>query len=369
MSRSVPPNLVTILAGPRQIDYTVELTFPDASVLRYATSPLTIGGNVYLNALENVREIRQTLDAAPDRVGVELQNEDRVIGQNVATNWLKWRTAIAVVGRFYQGGANFATSQWVEMFRGGVQQPNIDDRQVTFDILHDTLTPGGIVSRATLNPLCQNVLKDPQTCGYIGAATFCDHHLKSKTGCDGLGNSHRFRGMEHRYNLDQAPPGAAGNNHPINYCVEISNFIKTQFGPRRAGTLLPGDLIWNPVRRKLVPVWAVTTIENIPLWRITTNSGAAGRCSAGHPVICHRAHLNGMRADQIGIRDFVVTEIGGELHDFSEAHSSGFTGELGTVVMITIASEDQGDKIFCFGEEPDEYIVCHNAKPRGIEVD
>src|SRR5690606_2730115 len=113
---NVSSNLATILAGPRQIDYVLDLNFPDASVLRYATSPLNIGGNDYTNRLENVREIRQTQESVPDRVGIQLQNVDRVMSAHLAANLNKWRTCEAVLKRYYRGGAGFATTELVEVF-------------------------------------------------------------------------------------------------------------------------------------------------------------------------------------------------------------------------------------------------------------
>jgi len=370
MPRTVPANLATILAGPRMIDHTLTLTFPDASVMRFATSPLTIGGNDYSNDLENVRELRQTLDAAPDRVGVELQNEDRVLSVHLASNWQKWRICEAVVGRYYRGGLGFATAQWVEMFRGGVQQPKADDRQLTFDILHDALTPGAIVSNGTLNPLCQNVFKDPTTCGYAGSETSCDHHLRSTTGCDGLGNSHRFRGMEHRYNPDASAPGSGGNIGG-GYCVRSDQFIKTRSGVKLAGFITESDQLWNPIRRQFFDVRSVRLIPDQPIWELVTSNGAVGYSTPTHPVICHRAHLTGAAVSRFEPDDTIVTEAGGLLNDFSFVLISRSTGQRADVVLIEIDSNEQGDKIFAYGDSFDsgKFIVCHNAKQVGtLEV-
>jgi hypothetical protein len=39
-------------------------------------------------------------------------------------------------------GLRTGVSEWIEMFRGTVQQPNADDLQVTFDVIPDTIAPG-----------------------------------------------------------------------------------------------------------------------------------------------------------------------------------------------------------------------------------
>ena len=125
MGRTVSSNLATILAGPRQIDYLLDLTFADASVLRYATSTLKLGVLTYANRLENIREIRQTSEAVPDRVGVELENVDRVLSLHLAANWEKWRTCEAVLKRHYRGGDGFATTETVEVFRGEIGRAHV----------------------------------------------------------------------------------------------------------------------------------------------------------------------------------------------------------------------------------------------------
>jgi hypothetical protein len=128
----------------RDIDWTIELTFPDVTGFKFATSPMTISRGTFTNDLETISEIRQTLDAAVDRVTVGIQNKDRVIGLDVAANWRKWRNCEAVIGRVYYEDRRYKTgvSEWIEMFRGTVQQPNADDLQVTFDVIPDTIAPG-----------------------------------------------------------------------------------------------------------------------------------------------------------------------------------------------------------------------------------
>ncbi len=217
MARDLSGTMDDILAaGKRDIDWTIDITADDDE-FHFATSPLTaVNDNDYTNDLETVSQIRQTLEGPTDQVSIGIQNKDRVLGQHVADNLDKWRKANAVVGRNYyemgDDGVRTGTSEWFEMFRGAVQQPNVDDLQVTFDIVPDTVSPGQIVCSRTEAPACPFVFKDPRTCAYAGVETLCDHHLKSSGGCDGRNNSEHFGGTEHRYNPDAAPPGTGGND-------------------------------------------------------------------------------------------------------------------------------------------------------------
>lgn len=366
MGRAVTSNLATILAGPRQIDYLVDLTFSDASVLRYATSPLTVGGNDYANRVEDVREIRQTIEAVPDRVGIELDNRDRALSLHLAANWEKWRTCEAVIRRYYRGGTGFATTETVEVFRGMVQQPEADDRRLSFDVLHDVLTPGDIVASDTLNPLCQNVFKDPKTCGYAGSATSCDHHLRSKTGCDGLGNSHRFRGMEHRYNPDAAAPGGGGNpGGGIGYCPRKDQWVIVRRDDKRiavrAGDLTRTDSIWNPVLRAFIPIRSLTFIPDQPIWELILSNGAVGYASFSHPVIRSESDRAGTAIRDLRTQDKVLTETRGAIGTANILLSCP-SDETADVVLIEMEGSVE-EKIYCWGDNPEKMIVCHNAKP------
>ncbi len=230
MSRTISTDLQTILDAPnRSIDWTLDLTFPSIDPLRFATSPLTIIEEFYGNDLENVSEIRQTLESATDQVSVKIQNKDQVLGAHILNNLAEWQKAEAVIGRLYQGSG---LEVWIEMFRGAVQKPEIDDNtpySVTFDVLTDTVAPGLIVCSRSLALPCQHVFKHLPTCGYTGSETSCDHNLKSKFGCDGLGNSHDFGGMEHRYNPDLSVPGTGGNTGGgpiiIDPCPRLDQFV------------------------------------------------------------------------------------------------------------------------------------------------
>lgn len=212
MPRTISEDLQSILdAKTHGIDWTLDITMPGPISLQLATSSLSTGKGDYTNDLERISEIRQTLESPVDRVQVQIQNKDMAIGLHLANNRPAWKRAEAIIGRFYTS-ADGELAEWIEMFRGAVQQPLATDLQVSFDLVPDTISKGLIVSNRTLGLPCGFRFKDPQTCAYSGLAADCNHHLKSSGGCDGRDNSEHFGGTESRYDPDSTVPGTGNNS-------------------------------------------------------------------------------------------------------------------------------------------------------------
>lgn len=366
MARTVSATLQSILDGPvRKINWTIDLVFPDASTFKYATAPLDIAKGIYTNNLESVREIRQTMEAATDRLGIAIQNGDRVLGQHVAVNWQKWRKAEAVIGRYYVGGPTMNLSEWKEMFRGAVQQPNADDLQVTFDVITDVVSAGFIICNRSLDPNCWYVYKDPTTCGSTSGDAECNHHLKSKGGCDGKLNSNRYGGMEHRYSPDVTPPGSGGNPPPPrgpSGCPRIDQYTwaRGDQGQRIAkmcGFLTETDLLWNPDLGIFEEIENVELIRNVPIHEIIASNGAVGYSSGSHPLLRYRGDA-GLPVRQYETGDPMRGWSGDRSVENLRCLIAQNTGERGDVVRITM----RGGKVYCYGDNPSKMIICHNSK-------
>lgn len=362
MARSIVANLQTILNAPtRDIDWTVEITFPTISALKFATSSLDIAKGVYSNDLEEVSEIRQTLETPTDRVNVAIQNKDAVLGLHVANNLTEWSKAEAIIGRNYTGSG---LQVWIEMFRGAVQQPNVKDLQVEFEILADTIAPGQIVCSRTLALPCPFLFKDAATCGYSGSETSCNHNLKSKTGCDGLGNSHRFGGAEHRYNPDASAPGTGGNT-PIDGgptgCPQLDQFVlvKNEEGKpvaKQVGLLRETDWLFNPIARTFHQIRSLEIIKNAPIFETVARSGARSISSCTHRILTSRADDKGQPVTRFWFGDSILTW-DGNLTD-SKISSARQIAGLADVLKI----EMRDGHIYATGASPENLIVSHNSK-------
>lgn len=358
-------NSAILTGAVRQIDHTLDLVFPDASTFKFATAPLTISGRgTYTNDLETVSELRQTLESPVDRVGVGIQNVDRVLSLHIAANWQKWRRAEATLGRYYKGGDGLAATEWTEMFRGVVQQPNANDLHVTFDIIPDTTAPGLIVTNRTLGLPCPFVFKDPNTCGYSGPLTACNHYLRSPGGCEGRSNTHRFGGMEHRYNPDISVPGTGGNNDDgdgIVPCPRSDQFVRVRGTdgkrePKMAGFLTEEDWMWNPLTRRFHAIEKVYMVRNVPIFEIECINGARGFSSFSHRILWYRDHATGEPVEWFTAGDPVLCER--KRVENSHCKTARDTGSRGDVIFIKM----KDGHIYSYGDREDKMIVAHNSK-------
>lgn len=379
MGRVISGTMGTILSSSkREIDYTLDLVFSDEE-MHFATSPLTsVNGHNYTNDIEGVGEIRQTLEAPTDNVNLKLQNKDLVLGRHVAASRQKWQTATAVVGRYYYqigaDGKRTGTNQWIEMFRGSVQQPVVDDapdeKNVQLSIIPDVRSGGSIICTTTLSPLCPNIFKD-DNCGYTGVLTTCNKRLKSPDGCDGRNNSHRFRGMEHRYNPDVSIPGTGGNSGGGGNgggCPHLDQFIRVrgesgEIVVIRVAALTEDDWLWDSIERQFFKVRTARVIRDVPIWQIKTFNGAASHSSFSHHVMPGEEHPTGLVAETIERFEAVLTETSERLiHSY--AVTSEPTGERGDVMFI----EMDGGHHYAAGDTEDDMVVAHNRKGDPFEI-
>lgn len=375
MGRSLTGSMPTILAGAkRDIDYTIDLTV-GSDEFHYATSILTaINGHDYQNCLEEVGQIRQTLESPTDLVAVRIQNLNSDLGWHISANWQAWRKAEAVIGRvYYQINANTnvrtGTKQWIELFRGSVQQPNVDDFAVAFDVIPDTTSPGQIVCNRTCGALCGFVVNDPKTCGLTGAT--CNHHLKSKQGCDGNGNSHRFGGTEDRYQPTVVVPGTGGNDpgDPEDPpCPRKDQYVRVRGAndkviAKLAGSVTTADWMWHSVMRRFYPVASAETVKDQPIWETRGPRGIRGFSSQRHPVIRDASDHTGTAVEELSAGEYFLAEDENLSLEAVKCRAVRNTGQIGDVVRIEIDAPTEAEKIYCWSDRPDgPFIVCHNTK-------
>lgn len=363
--RNVSGTLAEILAAKeRKIDYSILISFPDGSALNCATFPVTKSSVFYPNDLESVGELRQTLESPTDKVKIALQNKDKVLGVHLAQYWAKWRKAEAVVERLYRTPNN-SLQQWVEFYRGAIQQPDATDLQVTFDIISDVLSPGNIVANRTLAPSCPFIYKDPKTCASTSPRLSCNHLLASAGGCDGDNNSQHYGGMGHRYQPESNAPGTGGNTGSGNTrppCPRIDQYVlvrgeDNQPKSKMAGFLTEDDYLWNPVKKAFFKIKAAELVKDQPIYEFISASGAVGFSSEWHPLIQTFEDGKGKPVKNFEVNDPVLTVINKILID-SKCVLSQFTGEYFDVMKIEIENEH----IYAYGDSEEKYIICHNYK-------
>jgi hypothetical protein len=194
MPRNVSAGLAALLANPKcETHSTLHMVYSDNSSTErfWATSSFVIGGNTYTPYVKKIGDIKQSILAAADRVRVSLFNNDNAVCADVASSLRYFNNAQASVGRRYSvtGG----TPESVELFNGIVIQPQVFEREVTFDIVDSLVAAGTIIGARPMTVKCPYRFKDQRTCGFVGLESTCNKMPNSNDGCSGPRERGTFR--------------------------------------------------------------------------------------------------------------------------------------------------------------------------------
>lgn len=195
MPRVVPSGLQNLLnLRSCNTQTTLSIYTPKAGDIFVATDSFTISPDVFLPSLRNSGEIVQSILSPVNRVQVRIQNVDKAIGANITNEDLV--KAEAVIGRYFRKEPLFDDNYWKELFHGEVRVLELNEEEAVIEIVNDLTVAGYAVGNWTLAENCQFVFKHAGTCGYSGGETVCNKKKRSKAGCLGRANEHRFGGME-----------------------------------------------------------------------------------------------------------------------------------------------------------------------------
>lgn len=367
MPRTLSVDLQDILALPtRKIIITSQIDFPNNSSMYFSSEDYTDSkSQVFLNYLEKVSENKQTLENPTDRITLSFQNKDKALGLDLAANLSEWQEAQCIVGREYLNDDGSLTD-WVETFRGAVQQPVVDDFMFVFTVISDVTSAGNIIANRTLAGPCAFLFKHPGTCGYSGGETTCNRLLKSPGGCLGRDWQHRYGGWTDPetptptspHIIFEDPLGGTGGGDT---CPTLDQFILIVHDGVIQTTqvmfLTEKSVIYDPVSRQAVKVKSCRVVGRQPIMEITTANGARLRASRSHKVIRSIFDKYGTPLEKLNETDFVLTSINNELYKIEAAkiESRGFTD----VMKIELESPH----IYAVGSSSEKLIVSHNIKP------
>lgn len=363
MARTIPTGLQDLLDLPScETQTTLDLTLVDTTEYHVATAELTVDAVDYTADLRRSNELKQTVFSPPDRGGVIIQNVDKVFGGYVVTEDLV--KAKAVIGRYYADPAGVLPSAWVEQFRGEAMPLVIDETQVQLEILGDMVAAGYCIAADTLAENCQSPFKHALTCGYSGIETTCNKKRKSKLGCLGRANEHRFFGMEYPDIQIPAIGVLSGGTSPPGHqtCPRLDQYVLIRCincsrpVPKIVRRLKLYHELYNPVTDTFHKIKSLTVVHNEPIWCLTAENGARNYSSFSHLVLWYREHATGEPVANFVPGDPVLTLMSG-LED-SRASDSRFTSEMGSVLRIEMLD----GHIYAAGDEDDKFVVCHNAK-------
>ena len=162
MPRSLPIGLKEVLkSGYAESHSTLELSLPSdfaPSITYYfATARLTIGGVVYDRQLRNSDAVKTSLTKAADRVTVELQNVDTVLGVDFLRVADSLYGANVKFGRYWKDLRSAATFHHT-LLTGCVAGVEINENVARLTLISDTYAAVSVGAREQVLRQCVMVV-------------------------------------------------------------------------------------------------------------------------------------------------------------------------------------------------------------------
>lgn len=146
----------------------------------------------YVGHLMRTSSTKQSLTQAADRVTVDIQNVDTLVGLSLNEVASSLAGSYAVFGRAYKtGGGLWLTTPFVY---GEVDDVSTDQNNATITIVSDTAPNVSFLTNRPIQKSCPLAFKGTR-CGYVGAETTCNKKRDDAGGCSGRNNVHRFGGF------------------------------------------------------------------------------------------------------------------------------------------------------------------------------
>ncbi len=192
MPRSLPIGLKEVLKSSfAESHSTLELSLPSdfaPSITYYfATARLTIGGVVYDRQLRNSDAVKTSLTKAADRVTVELQNADTVLGVDLLRVADSLYGANVKFGRYWKDLRSAATFHHT-LLTGCVAGVEINENVARLTLISDTYAAVSVGAREQVLRQCRFQVQGEfrgTACGYSGALLTCNGLYDSADGCEG----------------------------------------------------------------------------------------------------------------------------------------------------------------------------------------
>lgn len=192
MPRSLPIGLKEVLKSSYAESHsTLELSLPSdfaPSITYYfATARLTIGGVVYDRQLRNSDAVKTSLTKAADRVTVELQNVDTILGVDFLRVADSLYGANVKFGRYWKDLRSAATFHHT-LLTGCVAGVEINENVARLTLISDTYAAVSVGAREQVLRQCRFQVQGEfrgTACGYSGALLTCNGLYDSADGCEG----------------------------------------------------------------------------------------------------------------------------------------------------------------------------------------
>ncbi len=135
---------------------------------------------------------KQSLTQAADRVTVEIQNVDTLMGLSLNDSASSLAGSYSVYGRAYKtSGGLWVTTPFIY---GEVDDVQANQDVATVTIVSDTAPNVSFLTNRPIQKTCPLAFKGTK-CGYVGGLTTCNKKRDDAGGCSGRNNVHRFGGF------------------------------------------------------------------------------------------------------------------------------------------------------------------------------
>ena len=178
-----------IAAGDFELQFSLDLTLGNGSIIHIATAPLTdvttidFGMVDYLEHLREPGTESESVTLASNSIDLKAQNVDSDLGETILGDE---ESLDGATGIFSYVFINDAGDQYqVEILHGEVVNAVDQDPEMAFTLVSHLSTDGSIGGHRTLQNACFNSYKIMARCGSASPLSQgCDHTLTGPNGCD-----------------------------------------------------------------------------------------------------------------------------------------------------------------------------------------
>lgn len=208
MAREWSNDLQTIFQAYKRRDW-LNLYLADDTALNLSRGAVKRNGIAYDNWIASVEELNCSIDTAIDRITINCQNVDSLLGFNVASNLRLLDYAVAEYGKIYQSIRNPTLVADLDTFRCVLANGDVEEERIAFELIADYESLGSVVAARGLSPRCWWTYKNGIECTSVSSHTDCG---KTRLDCGKRGKPEEFGGWEFFQEPTSDLPGAGGND-------------------------------------------------------------------------------------------------------------------------------------------------------------
>lgn len=174
-----------LLSGSATIHTTLDITFGDDSEIHVSTVDIgSVSTNTYgtVNYVKNLRtsgSLEQSLTVSADKVDLEIQNIDLVLGGAIIDSRLKLNGARGILSHVFVDGG---TKTQIEILHGQIANASSEDMNVKMQLISFLSLTGPVGGWRPLMKYCPWMFKK-DGCNSTDPSSTCSHTFEGVNGC------------------------------------------------------------------------------------------------------------------------------------------------------------------------------------------